>query len=217
MNSWIERLPPEERKLVEKHQPKYILGVDECGYGAWAGPVTVGGFLVSTEWSHPGLKDSKQLTKKIRARIFQELSGVSWPHYVFSLPSQLIDQMGMKVALRYCYTEVLTHLLADNPENTLIIADGVWDEPLKVRDYPLIAFPKADVKVPAVSAASVMGKVTRDKIMVNLATSYPDYGFQSSMGYGTPDHQEALKEYGPCPIHRMSYAPLRSYSMPPRS
>lgn len=183
-----------------------IIGSDEVGWGAVAGPLYVVGAAVEKDWRFPGLKDSKKYaSKEERADFFESLVGAlrgRWALAIYS--ADQIDQLGAQHCLVEAHTRVLQELIAKTPKSVLdrVIVDGTLHLP-KVREA--VALPKADANFPAVSAASVLAKVLRDDAMVALARSFPAYGFENNVGYGTPVHIRAIKKYGLCPAHRRSY------------
>lgn len=180
-----------------------IVGIDEVGRGCWAGPLVAGAVILREPI--PGLRDSKKLSKKRRealAEIIEEEAlavglGWVWP--------EAIDKGGISVSVKRAMAEALKAVQISYDE---VIIDGninyLPEEP-KAR-----AVIKADDTFPAVSAASIVAKVARDKYMETVAAGeYPQYGFASHVGYGTKLHIEALSEYGVTPIHRKSYKPIQ--------
>lgn len=192
---------------IDDTDADYIVGSDECGYGAWAGPLVVCAALVSKDW--PGAKevdDSKALSPARRNAIVKKLlPTVIW--HITSVKPPEIDEFGVYKALLVAHEKAIKEVIAKHEAlgaigKTLIVIDGTLNIPIG------ISLPKADSLVPAVSMASIIGKVARDAHMEKLAVSYPGYGFARHKGYGTPEHQEALRKLGPCAIHRRSYAPV---------
>ena len=180
------------------------IGSDEAGYGAWAGPLVVCAVVMPQDWPGvPKLKDSKVMSKKAREEVFRSFSFAAVNHVVI-VPPEKIDQDGVWTCLCRAHAEAIQHLAKLVAGNTVnIIVDG---------NVPVVgatSVPKADALFPVVSLASVLAKVTRDRIMALLDKDYPGYGFSKHVGYGVPFHQEALKRLGPCPIHRRSYEPVR--------
>lgn len=180
----------------------HVLGADEVGLGAWAGPLCVCAAVVPIDWSVPvGLNDSKKVRPRKREELFQ-LHQDRVPHSYAMAQADEIDRDGVISALKRCYREALTTILAKFP-NALVVLDGE----VKVPEIEHLNFPRADGQVPAVMIASVFAKVTRDRYMVTLAKKYPGYGLGGHSGYGVPEHQAALAKLGPTPIHRRSYLP----------
>lgn len=189
---------------------EFICGSDECGLGSWAGNLTVCAVVVKQAWTFPGVRDSKKLTPSVRARLHGMLtapdSGVLF--HVVQVTPQRIDEIGVGKALRYAHMEAITAVLDQHK------ARGAEDMPMVIIDgnKPVLdaeALPKADDLIPAVSAASIIGKVEHDRTMMALDKLYPGYGFATNQGYGTAAHQAALKTLGLCPAHRRSYSPMK--------
>ncbi len=186
-----------------------MIGVDEVGRGAWAGPLVVVAARQTGDLPD-GLKDSKQLTRIQRENLLDLLSkccsfGEGWVS-----PAE-IDYHGLAGSLKIGAERALGALNILPMEN--IILDGVVDYlPSFVRGFQTcIVEAKADAKYPIVSAASVFAKVKRDQFMRNLSKKYPMYCFEKNVGYGTQIHRAALKKNGPISdIHRMSFAPVAS-------
>lgn len=187
-------------------EEEWVLGSDEAGYGAYAGPLVVAAVCVRRAWQ-PTVKvrDSKKLTEAEREASFTGL--LQDAQVVFSVVSVLpeaIDQQGLYRALLGAHTEAQANcfIAAGKPESVERIVDGVI--PIELAR----SLPKADQLIPACSAASIIAKVTHDREMAKMAVLYPDYGFASSQGYGTKAHEEALDRLGPCAIHRRCFAPV---------
>lgn len=194
---------------IEKSGAKYIIGIDEVGLGAFAGPFYVAGAVFEADWSDVRVKDSKKYhaTKsktahKIREEVKDKIIDKSAIHttYVATSPNE-IDKLGMAKILTTSFHS-LARCLKDEYPDSIIVIDG---EHYPDVVGPVFSMPKADELVPAVSAASVVAKVYRDSVMLVMAELYPNYGFERNMGYGTKEHRTALEKYGPCPIHRLSY------------
>lgn len=185
----------------------YVCGSDECGYGSWAGPLTVCAVVVSRLWVPPtGLTDSKALSPAARERLYAPLINGTI-HCVVNVDSEEIDRLGVGVVLLMAHQRAIRGALQAHKDlgcvgKTLVIVDGNLDIP------GAVSLPKADLLIPAVSAASVIGKVQRDRYMADMDALYPGYGFKTGCGYGTKQHQEGLKRLGICPIHRKSYSPI---------
>lgn len=189
-----------------------MLGVDEAGRGPLAGPVAVGvvavpkGFDVGKEF--PGVADSKRLSEQKRERVFDMLltrATAGDVRYVveFSTASE-IDTYGIGKAIHAAVARGV-YALAPSPEGIEIVLDGSLKAPLEYEQQTIIG---GDATVPIISLASIAAKVTRDRLMLDFAREYPQYGFEAHKGYGTKLHYEALKLYGPCAIHRASFLHL---------
>ena len=198
----------------EKPQPlAFLSGSDESGYGSWAGPLCVAAVRVPVDWVPPlGLRDSKKLTEAQRETLFVALTNDPQVHHkVVMIPANVIDRQGIYNCLRQAH-EALHQEMTWGMENVRCIADGNLS-----LQGGIESIPKADATVPAVSAAAIFAKVTRDREMVRLDQIYPGYNFRIHKGYGVPGHVEALQRLGPCFIHRMSYTPLTAFEKPRES
>jgi ribonuclease HII len=186
-----------------------ILGIDEVGRGPWAGPLVVGAVVLPDDFDTTGLADSKQLTSKkrtfYREKLVQVLPDGSWA--LGWVPAAELDSIGMSAALRLATRRAVDAIRAPFHE---IIIDGTINllATTRLADHAT-TLPKADALIPAVSAASIIAKVARDEYMIELASQYPDYGFERHVGYGTALHRQALELHGPTPEHRHSFAPIQ--------
>lgn len=183
---------------------KFTLGADESGFGSWAGPLFVCACAAPVDWKPPrALNDSKKLTSEKREEVFYFLKiDQSLRFEVATADVDEIDRDGLGKALRRCFTEAISKLLPFTPE-ALVVVDGE----VQLTGLNYLHFPRADGQVPAVMAASVYGKVLHDRAMVKLAQQYPGYGLGDHMGYGTKQHENALRIKGKSPVHR-KYTPM---------
>ena len=188
---------------MEAHaKTECIAGLDEAGRGSWAGPVVAAAVILPKGIRLPGLTDSKLLTLKQRETLYERI--VAKADYGIGEASQEeVDQLGLLGATFKAFERALEGL-KQAPAHLMV--DGRDKFPFKIPHTSLI---KGDQKVRAISAASVLAKVHRDRLMVDYATQYPDYGFEEHKGYGTRKHQQALKDHGPSALHRMSYQPVK--------
>ncbi len=191
-----------------------VAGIDEAGRGPWAGPVVAGAVVLPPDpavaRALAGVRDSKQLSPRQRERFFAVIqsAAVCWAAGV--VPSDEIDRLGILPATRLAMRQAIDALdaLGDAPQALLVDAVRLPAIPLPQRS--LI---HGDALSLSIAAASIVAKVTRDRLMVELDAQYPGYGFVRHKGYGTPRHAQALNELGPCPIHRRSFAPVaRAYT-----
>ena len=176
-----------------------ICGVDEAGRGPLAGPVCAAAVILPTHLQIPGLNDSKKLTDKKRRELFPIIQeqAVAWG---IGLASETeIDEINILQATFLAMRRALEQLSA-RPEIALIDGNRETDFGLPVKTVV-----KGDSLSANIAAASVLAKVTRDNIMTEMANQYPEYGFEIHKGYGTKAHYEALRTYGPCPIHRKTF------------
>lgn len=180
-----------------------IAGIDEAGRGPLAGPVVAAAVILPQRFRHKTLTDSKMLTPRQRDRIHGELTGN--PNVCWSVAVVLHDEIDRINILRATHQAMrrAAQSLAKTPQHVLI--DG-----LPVRPFPIpqTALVKGDALSLSIAAASVIAKVTRDRIMREMDALYPDYGFAQHKGYCTELHLERLQTHGPCPIHRKTFLPV---------
>ncbi|KWW99672.1 ribonuclease HII [Carbonactinospora thermoautotrophica] len=176
-----------------------VAGVDEAGRGACAGPLVVAAVILPRRGRVDGLTDSKLLSPNAREEVYEEITrrAVAWS--VVVIPPGELDRAGLHVCNLAGMRRALARL-AVRP--AYVLSDGF---PVPGLDVPGLAIWKGDQVAACVAAASVVAKVTRDRIMTELDARYPRYGFAVHKGYVTADHQRALQEHGPCPEHRMRY------------
>lgn len=191
-----------ERKLWEKGISP-VVGIDEAGRGPLAGPVVAAAVILPMEFSHPLLNDSKQLTHLEREAIYTDLlatEGLIWA--VAFGDHVLIDRINILRATHHAMAEAVA-ALSLLPSHALV--DGLAVKGLPVAHTPLVG---GDGLSLSIAAASVIAKVTRDRLMVEMDALYPSYGFAKHKGYATADHLANLRLHGPCPIHRRSFEPV---------
>lgn len=189
-------------------QHEWLIGVDEAGRGPLAGPVAVGvvavplGFDIKREFK--GVTDSKLLSRQKREELFVLAEGRAsrgdLRFVVRFADHRHIDEHGIVHAVTALVHQGVRELSA--PSHAFVMLDGLLRAPAR---YPQRTVIGGDLKVPLVSLASVLAKVTRDRLMEELSRLYPQYGFEDNKGYGTPEHRMALKRHGLCDIHRRSY------------
>lgn len=184
-----------------------VAGIDEAGRGPLAGPVSVAAVILPEGFEHHVLTDSKQLSERARERIFDELmttTGIVWSHVMIEVAE--IDQLNI---LRATYEGMRRAVGGLSTAAAAVLIDG-----LPVPDFPLPqeALVEGDSRSLSIAAASIIAKVRRDRHMQEVAKLYPQYGFERHKGYGTRVHLEALREHGPCPEHRRSFAPVAQLS-----
>lgn len=183
------------------------MGIDEAGRGAWAGPLVVVGCCLSDSADYISeLGDSKVLSKRVREKLYDQIYEDSETQiHVAVIEPRIIDDLGLSASLCLASAEIAEHL----PRDIDIVIDGPHNF-LKntVHGQRVHAIIKADASVPAVMAASIVAKVTRDRIMHSLATAFPGYGFERHVGYGTATHRTALEKHGVTLVHRRSYKPI---------
>lgn len=180
-------------------QYAYICGVDEVGRGPLAGPVVAGAVILPRDCRILYINDSKQLSEKKREELYEIIKeqAVAWA--VGYASPERIDEINI---LQATYEAMREAIRALSPEPELLLNDAVTIPQITIPQVPII---KGDAKSISIGAASIMAKVTRDRMMVAYAKVYPEYDFAGNKGYGSTGHIEALKKYGPTPIHRKSF------------
>lgn len=176
-----------------------ICGVDEAGRGPLAGPVCAAAVILPKHLQIPGLTDSKKLSDKKRRELFPIIQQQAIAYGIGLASETEIDEINILQATFLAMGRALSQL-SIRPEIALIDGNRETDFGLPVKTVV-----KGDSLSANIAAASVLAKVTRDNILVELASQYPEYGFEIHKGYGTKAHYEALRTYGPCPIHRKSF------------
>ncbi|HVW81219.1 MAG TPA: ribonuclease HII [Mycobacteriales bacterium] len=183
-----------------------VAGADEAGRGACAGPLVVAAAVLKPGKSGeiPGLADSKLLTPLARERVYAQVLRRAAAYSVVVIPAAEVDRVGLHVSNVMGMRRALASL---SVRPGYVLTDGF---PVPGLDVPGLAVWKGDRVAACIAAASVLAKVTRDRMMVNLHEQWPQYDFASHKGYVTPEHQSALSEHGPCPEHRRSYINVRN-------
>lgn len=180
-----------------------VAGVDEVGRGPLAGDVVTAAVILNPETKIAGLGDSKALSARQRDMLYEEIMSKSLCVHIARASVREIDQMNILKATMLAMVRAVDGLSLV-PDHVLV--DG---NRLPAWSYSSSAIVKGDSKVAAISAASVLAKVTRDREMVEADRTYPGYGFAQHKGYGTKDHLAALAKLGPCAIHRRSFRPVK--------
>jgi ribonuclease HII len=186
-----------------------IAGVDEAGRGPLAGPVAAAAVILPRGFSCPGLDDSKKMSAARREALYERLTGgtdIAWA--VATADCEEIDRLNILRATHLAMRRAV-EALDPRPDHCLI--DG-----LPVRDFPFPhdAIVKGDGLSLSIAAASIIAKVTRDRLMLEIDREYPQFGFAKHQGYGTKAHLEALRNHGPCRHHRRSFQPVAQLSLP---
>jgi len=181
-----------------------IAGIDEAGRGPLAGPLVAAGVVLPEGFDNDVLNDSKKLTDRRRRNLYCIIRENALHVSLGVVTSGEIDRNRMSWAVRASFNRVI----ADMGENAgVFLVDG---NSVAGLDAPARFFVKGDSRSLSIAAASIIAKVTRDDMMIDYHTRWPQYGFDSHKGYGSASHMKVLREAGPCPIHRMSFEPLRS-------
>ena len=202
-----------------------VVGIDEAGRGPWAGPVVAAAVIFPTGFGFSTplpeelsrLNDSKRLTEKQRLQLIEPICRIALGVGVGISDASLIDQTSITkanyMAMYFAVVRALkvvqtSHSEIENANISLLaLVDGKYQvPPLTLNQIPMI---KGDQRSYHIAAASVIAKVTRDKVMIAAHRSYPQYGFCRHKGYGTKEHQKALKDHGPCPLHRYTFRPIK--------
>jgi len=208
-----------EEKILWKRGYKIVVGIDEVGRGPLAGPVVAAAFCFKID-GDPGLRrirDSKQLTAKQREKIYETLKNNSDAEWgIGRVSEKVIDKINILQATKLAMQKAVKDLEKNLKKwlvqkkcdrinfapNSFLIIDGNFGLDINIPQKSII---KADEKVFSVAAASIVAKVTRDRMMMNYHKKYPDYGFDKHKGYGTKLHRELIKKYSFCKIHRKSF------------
>ena len=178
---------------------RLICGVDEAGRGPLAGPVCAAAVILPEHLQIPGLNDSKKLTDKKRRELFPVIQEQAIAYGIGLASESEIDEINILQATFLAMRRALEQLTV-RPEIALIDGNRETDFGLPVKTVV-----KGDSLSANIAAASILAKVTRDNLMMELAQQYPEYGFEIHKGYGTKAHYQALRTYGPCPIHRKTF------------
>ena len=176
-----------------------VCGVDEAGRGPLAGPVCAAAVILPSHLEIPGLNDSKKLTDKRRRELFPVIQEQAIAYGIGFASHEEIDEINILQATFLAMERALSQLKV-RPDLALIDGNREKDFGIPVRTVI-----KGDSLSANIAAASVLAKVSRDELMEQMAQEYPQYSFEVHKGYGTKAHYEALRQYGPCPIHRMSF------------
>lgn len=193
----------QHERALRKTGLEIIAGIDEAGRGPLAGPVVAAAVILPEKFRHKTLNDSKQLKPELREEIFQELTArtdVAWSASV--VDCEEIERINILRATHLAMRQAVI-ALATAPHHVLI--DGL---PVRPFPYPHTALVDGDARSLSIAAASVIAKVTRDRIMVRMEALYPGYGFAKHKGYATGLHLDRLRIHGPCPIHRRTFLPV---------
>lgn len=177
----------------------YIAGIDEAGRGPLAGPVVAAAVILPKDIFLPFLNDSKKVTEKRRDVLFDEIKQNAIAYGIGIASNTLIDEINILQATYEAMREAI-HALEKTPD--VLLVDAVHIPDINIKQVGIV---KGDAKSVNIAAASILAKVTRDRLMAEYDKIYPEYGFASNKGYGTATHIAALKEIGPCAIHRKSF------------
>ncbi len=192
----IEEMCIYERKYADF---QYICGIDEVGRGPLAGPVVAGAVILPKDCDILYLNDSKKLSEKMRERLYDEIMEKAVATGIGIISPARIDEINILQATYEAMRMAISNLKV-KPD--LLLNDAVTIPEIEIKQVPII---KGDAKSVSIAAASIIAKVTRDRLMVQYEDVLPGYGFASNKGYGSASHIEAIKKIGPTPIHRQSF------------
>lgn len=215
--SGVQKLLSSYQKKIENHQKEllrlekmhefenkysdftYICGIDEAGRGPLAGPVVAGAVILPKDCIILHLNDSKQLSAKRRAELFDEIKEKAVSFGIGVVSPARIDEINI---LQATY-EAMRHAV----EDLQVVPDILLNDAVTIPMLPIkqVGIVKGDARSVSIAAASIIAKVTRDRMMEQYAEIYPEYGFEKHKGYGSAEHIQAIKEHGPCPIHRSTF------------
>ena len=176
-----------------------ICGVDEAGRGPLAGPVCAAAVILPRGLEIEGLNDSKKLSEKKRDKLFDAICAEAVSYGIAFASVEEIEEINILNAAMLAMNRAIERL---SVKPTLALIDGNRDSAINMPSRCVV---KGDAKCADIAAASILAKVTRDRYMLEMAVKYPEYHFEKHKGYGTKLHYEALREYGPCEIHRLSF------------
>ncbi len=199
----------EENRLIELKKidkefydkgVKYIAGIDEAGRGPLAGPVVVASVILPQDSMIEGINDSKKISEAKREKLYEIITNEAISYGVGIIYQEEIDEINILQATKKGLTEAIKQM---SIKPNIIMVDALSG--IDTLGIPYKSIIKGDAKCYSIAAASIVAKVTRDRIMREWDKVYPEYGFESHKGYGTAKHIAAIKQYGPCPIHRRSF------------
>ena len=195
----LNRLKEFEKKLYEDGV-KYIAGIDEAGRGPLAGPVVIGCVIMKPESFIEYVNDSKKVSETKREMLYEKITqeAVAWSTGI--VDEKEIDELNILNATKKALTDAIEKL---EVKPDVILVDAL--DKIDTKGIKYISVIKGDAKIYSISAASIIAKVTRDRIMKEYDEVYPEYGFAGHKGYGTAKHIQAIKKYGICPLHRKTF------------
>jgi len=201
-----------EKEMWLKHE--IIVGFDEAGRGPWAGPLAAAAVAFPRNLTNvpaglaAAINDSKKLNAKQREALFSEIQQYALAWEVTFIDSEKIDRIGIGVANQQIMIDLYQKLLNKLGQIDWVVCDYIGRMVFPQTNYSI--HKKGDSEFLSIAAASILAKVSRDRLMVEYDLQYPEYGFAQHKGYGTKLHADCLRAHGPCPIHRRSFAPIRN-------
>jgi ribonuclease HII len=191
-------------KNLRQRGYQLIAGIDEAGRGPLAGPVVAAAVILPPDYRNSEINDSKQLTPLKRESLFIDIKNAALTFAIGIVSPREIDEIGILNATKLAMRQAVLKL---DPKPEFILIDAVA---INVEGIPQMTLIEGDAKVFSIAAASILAKVSRDRLMVKYHRQFPQYGFDQHMGYGTEIHLKAISKHGPSPIHRMTFAPLKA-------
>ena len=195
----LKNLKKDEESLYSS-KIKYICGIDEAGRGPLAGPVVVGAVILPVDSLVEGVNDSKKISEKKRERVFEEIVSTAISYSTGIVDQRTIDEINILNATKLAIKKAIEGL---EIKPDLILVDALTG--IETFGIPYKSIIKGDAKEYSIAAASIIAKVTRDRMMLEWDKVFPEYGFAKHKGYGTASHIQALKENGPCMLHRKTF------------
>lgn len=195
-----------ENRLYEEGY-RLIAGTDEAGRGALAGPLIVAAVIFPQGYQNPDINDSKQVSKRKREQLYKQICLDALDYAIVRIEMDEIDRLNIYQSSKVGMIRALEQL----KQYDAVLTDAM---PLKECNRRVISLIHGDCLSISIAGASILAKVTRDRIMEAYSVAYPNYGFAKNMGYGTRQHMAALNQWGPCPIHRRTYEPMKSMLRP---
>ena len=193
-----------ELKKIDKQyydmNMKYVCGIDEAGRGPLAGPVVVASVIMKPDSMIEGVNDSKKISEKIREKLYELITNEAISYGVGIITQEEIDDINILQATKKGLTNSLNSM---DIKPDMILVDAL--KGIDTLGIPYLSIIKGDATSYSIAAASIIAKVTRDRIMREWDKVYPEYGFATHKGYGTAKHIEAIRQYGLCPLHRRSF------------
>lgn len=200
-----------EKDFARQWGDVWVCGVDEAGRGPLAGPVVAAAVILPFDGRRPeGLRDSKQLSADEREKLFPRIKRMAVSYGIGIASAQEIDLLNILEATRLAARRALAAL---SPEPGALVTDALT---LPGETRPILPLVKGDAISASVAAASILAKVTRDRLMDAYSEEFPEYGWRSNRGYPTPDHYQALEKHGPCILHRMTFNGVGFFDTVPR-
>jgi ribonuclease HII len=204
-NEWRQRIENMRKYEEEAYARGFrlVAGIDEAGRGPLAGPVVAAAVILPPDARIQGIDDSKKLRPEERESLFQTICGTAVAYGIGIVDVSYIDTYNI---LQATYEAMRCAIRNLEVQPDLLLNDAVTIPSVETKQ---VAITKGDACCQSIAAASILAKVTRDRIMVEYAKQYPEYGFDQHKGYGTPEHLRALQKFGPTPLHRRTFAPVK--------